>query len=645
MCGIAGVMHFDGAAVCPDLVAAMTRTIAHRGPDGDGYYIDNPVGLGHRRLAIIDLSPAGKQPMANEDGSIWVTYNGEIYNFQEIRQELARRGHFFRSATDSEVIVHAYEEWGVDCLARFNGMFAFALWDGRRRRLWLARDRLGIKPLFYACLPDRLLFGSEMKAILADPRVPRRMDYEALAYFLALNYMPAPYTLLASIRQLLPGHYLLVDESGQVNTVEYWRLAYREDGIGGRKKQSEAAYREAFNALLDDAVRLRLVSDVPFGAFLSGGVDSSGIAYWMSRHLPEPVKTFSIGFGQSTFDELAYARQVAGIIGADQHEQILSAEAAEILPKVVWHAEEPTADSSMVAVFYLAQMARQHVTMALSGDGADEILAGYETYQAYYLHRLYRLLPGWLRRKVIAPLIQSLPVSDGKVTLEFKLRRFVAAGDLTSEEAHATWRMIFDAKARQKILTPVAAYSGAGADVLDLYRSAFARANARHPLNRMLYIDTCLYLPNDMLVKVDRMTMAHGLEARLPYLDYRLVEFVASVPPQLKLKNFRHKKYLLKASLKGKLPQELLWRKKQGFNVPNARWIKQGLRPFVLDHLSTANIQAMGFLDGREVQALLQQHFTGRADHSHQIWCLLTLSFWWRQFRQGNALEGSPSLD
>ncbi len=638
MCGIAGVLNFDGRAVQTGLIKHMTDVIAHRGPDGEGIYVSGPIGLGHRRLAIVDLSAAGKQPMPNEDGTVWVTFNGEIYNFLDIRRELEERGHRFRSATDTEVVVHAYEEWGTDCLKRFNGMFAFGLWDERRQYLWLVRDRLGVKPLFYCHLPQCLLFGSEIKAILCDANVDRSIDYEALAYYLALNYTPAPYTLFNRIRQLLPGHYVVVDVAGKVKEVKYWDLVYHEGEDRGQQ-----AYLEAFSALLENSVRMRLVSDVPFGVFLSGGVDSSSVAYWMSRNMSAPVKTFSIGFGEPSFDELEYARQVAETIQADHHERMVTADAATVLPKLVWHAEEPTADSSMVAVYYLAQETRKHVTMVLSGDGADEILAGYETYVAHYVHRMYRSLPEWLRRLVIMPLVNALPVSDSKVSWDLKLRRFVAGAELLPEDAHATWRMIFNAEARAKLLSPLLDHPGVKADAMDLYRAAFAQTNARHPLNRMLYVDTRLYLPNDMLVKVDRMTMAHGLEAREPYLDYRLVEFVASVPPKLKLKSFLHKKYLLKASMKGKLPGRILWRKKQGFNVPNSRWIKQGLKPFVMDHLSPARIQETGLLDSQTVTGLLRDHFEEKADNSHQIWCLLTLALWWKEFVEGNFYRGNDA--
>ncbi len=509
----------------------MNQVLTHRGPDGEGCHVKGAIGLGHRRLAVIDPSSAGHQPMESADGGAWITYNGEIYNFREIRDALQQHGHRFRSNSDTEVLLSAYREWGLGCLERCNGMFAFGLWDERLERLWVARDRLGVKPLFYCKLPTCFVFASEIKAILCHPRVERTLDLEALAYFLALNYTPAPHTLFKNIRQLLPGHYLVVGRDGHVQETEYWDLAYRKP-----EARSRAAWVEGFAHLLEDSVRLRLVSDVPFGAFLSGGVDSSSVAYWMSRHLESPVKTFSIGFDHESYDELPHARQVAHVIGADHHEEIVTSDAAALLPKLVWHAEEPTADSSMVAMYQLAAMTRRFVTVALTGDGADEILAGYETYRASHLHRLYRRLPRWLRDGLITPLVHRLPVSDAKLSLDFKLRRFVAAGELTWEDAHATWRLIHDAALRRRLLSPVWGRPGTDADAVDLYRAAFARTAGRRPLDRMLYVDTRLYLPNDMLVKVDRMTMAHGLEAREPYLDYRLVEFAAQAPPELKLR-------------------------------------------------------------------------------------------------------------
>jgi len=633
MCGIAGVFHLDGIPVDINLIRRMVDSLAHRGPDGEGVYLSGPIALGHRRLAVIDLSLAAKQPMANEDGSIWITYNGEIYNFKEIRHELVKKGHVFSSDSDTEVVIHAYEEWGTACLGRFNGMFAFGLWDEHKKHLWLVRDRLGVKPLFYCQLPRCLLFGSEIKAIICDDRVSRAINCEALAYYLALNYVPAPYTLFTGIRQILPGHYLLVDAAGQVQDVAYWDVVYREDEDRGK-----SAYIEEFNHLFEDSIRLRLISDVPFGVFLSGGVDSSSVAYWMSRHLDEPLKTFSVGFGEASYDELEYARLVAQSLKAVHHEQIVKADISAVLPKLVWHAEEPTADSSMVAVYYLAQRARQNVTMVLSGDGADELLAGYETYQAYYVHRLYTALPTWLRYRIADLLVNTLSISDAKVSWDTKIRRFLAGGDLSSEDAHAIWRIIFDQDARMNLLAPILDQQDVKANIVDLYRAVFAQTNARHPINRLLYADTRFYLPNDMLVKVDRMTMAHGLEAREPFLDYRLVEYIASVPPRLKLNNFYTKKYLLKVAMRGKLPSAILRRGKQGFNVPNARWIKQELKPIVMDLLSPQRINEIGFLEAGAVNILLQEHFEGRAENSHKIWNLIILVLWWELFINKRSL-------
>jgi asparagine synthase (glutamine-hydrolysing) len=627
MCGIAGMLLFDGSTPDAGLVNLMVTSLVHRGPDDQDAYIAGPVALGHSRLSIIDPSASGNQPISNEDKTLWVSYNGEIYNFLDIRNELLSRGHAFKSATDTEVVVHAYEEWGVECIKYFNGMFSFALWDFNNKSLWLVRDRLGIKPLFYCYTPDFFLFGSEIKAILSTELVDRSIDFEALAYFLALNYMPAPFTLFSSVRQVLPGHYLLVDLSGQKQDVEYWDLVYQESNY-----RKEKEYVEEFSDLLEDSVRLRLISDVPLGVFLSGGTDSSSVAYWMAQNTDEPVKTFTVGFGESSFDELEYARRIAKTIGSDHHERIVKANAALLLPKIVWHSEEPTADSSMIAVYHLAELTREYVKVALAGDGADELLAGYETYQAYYLHRLYRFFPTWFRQEIIRPLIDRFPVSDSKLALSQKLRRFAHGGDLSSEDAHAVWRIIFTKRARSELLKPIIGNHKVNADVIDLYRRAFAMTNAVHPVNRMLYVDTRLYLPNDMLVKVDRMTMAHGLEAREPFLDHRLVEFLASVPPNLKLHDFFYKKYLLKSSMKDKLPATVLYRKKQGFSVPNSRWIKQSLKSFVMDILSTGHIREMGILNTSEVELLLKNHFAERADNSHQIWCLLTLVIWWDLF-------------
>ena len=638
MCGIVGVLLSGGAHVEEAHLIRMTRTLAHRGPDAEGVYCHGPVGLGHRRLSILDLSDLGRQPLGSADGKLWITFNGEIYNFQEIRSDLMALGHRFVSQTDTEVILHAYAEWGEACLERLNGMFAFGLWDENQQSLWLVRDRLGVKPLFVAHTPHGLVFGSEIKALLASPWVSREVDHRALAYFLALNYTPAPYTLFKNVRQVMPGQWLKVTATGQVATRNYWDFCFHEG-----EDRGEAAYAKELSGLLESSVSQRLVSDVPLGVFLSGGVDSSTVAWWMNHAMHEPVKSFSVHFGEKSFDEDVYAKTVAEHIGAQHHQQLVRAEAAELLPAIVAHAEEPTADSSMVAVYYLCKSAREHVTVALSGDGADEIFAGYETYAANRLLGLWRRLPGFLRRGVITPLIHALPHQDAKMNLPMKLRRFLSGAERPDEEAHASWRMIFDETARQRVLAPLWSEQDVRADVLDLYRDVFrqaAQAGATHPLNRQLYVDTRFYLPNDMLVKVDRMSMMHALEVREPMLDYRLVEFSGRLPPHYKLRGLNHKKYLLKKVMSGKLPHHILHRKKAGFNVPNARWMKKELRPFVTAHLHHPAVADMG-MDPAAVRSLLEEHFQEKADHSHQLWGLLTLSLWWQKFQTTTNFHGA----
>jgi asparagine synthase (glutamine-hydrolysing) len=608
----------------------MTDSLRHRGPDADGIHIEGSIGLGHRRLAIIDLSEAGKQPMANEDKSIWITYNGELYNFFEVRKELEGRGHVFRSQSDTEVILHAYETWGVDCLTRFNGMFAFALWDVALQRLWLVRDRLGIKPLFYLHRSDRLVFASEIKGILCDPTVKRQVDLHGLHHYLSLNYTPAPFTLFCDIHQLPPAHFLLIGQDGHIRLEAYWDVSYRQKRLGNEKQLTEE-----FAHRLSEAVKKQMVSDVPLGAFLSGGVDSSSIVYWMSRNSDQPVKTFSIGFKEKSFNELKYARKVADLCKTDHQEQTVTPDAVNLLPKIVWHSEEPTADSSMLPVYYLSEMTRAKVTVALSGDGADETLAGYETYSAYYLAKLYRLIPGLIRQSFLRPMVEHLPISYTKMSWDFKLKLFVRGAELDYEAGHASWRTIFDEDAKREIYRsdlPVFPVDVSTINTLDLYRSTFAQTDAVHPLDRMLYVDTRFYLPNDMLAKVDRMSMAHSLEVRVPFLDHQLVEFAASLPPNLKLKSFYYGKYVLKKMLQRAMPELPIGRRKQGFNVPKAIWFTGELRDFVLDHLSYRQVSSIGLFKPSSVSRLIQEHMSGKKDNSHQIWGLLCLSLWWQQF-------------
>ncbi len=629
MCVICGIIFKEpDRTPSTQQVEAMAETLRHRGPDGGGVHISGRVGLGHRRLKIIDLSEDGRQPMSNEDGSIWVTFNGEIYNFRELRRELEAKGHRFRSQTDTEVIVHSYEEWGLDCLHRFNGMFAFGLWDENQKQLHLVRDRLGIKPLFYAPLPDRLLFGSEIKAILADPDFPAELNPAGLHHYLSLNYTPAPLTLFRNISQLLPGESLTF-ASGKIEKKCYWDLEYPESP----EDLGEAHYLEELDRIFEKSVTRRLVSDVPFGAFLSGGVDSSAIVAYMTRVLEQPVKTFSIGFEENSYSELPYARQVAKELGTEHYEEVIRPDnVADLLPKLVWHAEEPTADSSMLPLWHVSHLARRNVTMVLSGDGGDEICAGYETYSASHAAELYRRIPNSIRSNVIRPLVEALPVSHQKVSFDTKAKRFVAGASLDEPAAFFSWRMIFDEAAKRGLYLSGLRDNTQNLDSADLYRDIFHGLGNISSLSKMLYTDTRFYLPNDMLVKVDRMTMACGLEARVPFLDHELVEFMARVPDHYKLKGLTGKKHLIKRLLKGKVNDQVWKRKKAGFNIPVGTWIKTSLRSYVQDALLASDFSDCGWFNKQAIEHLINDHLADKVDNSHRIWSLLVLQEWRKRF-------------
>jgi len=629
MCGIWGIYNFGGKPVNREVLSQMGEVLKHRGPDDDGLYVgpSRNIGMGNRRLSIIDVTARGKQPISNEDGSVWITYNGEIYNYPALRAGLIQMGHRFRSETDTEVLVHLYEEEGIRCIEKLNGMFAFALWDEQNRRMFLVRDRLGIKPLFYFLDKEKLIFASEIKAILCHPGVGRRVNLRALHDFLSLNYMPAPLTMFEGINQLLPGHYLYV-QGDNVEIRKYWELRFEE---GERKR--EEYYIEKLEEQIQRAVKYRLISDVPFGAFLSGGIDSSTIVYFMSQFLREPVETFSIGFEEPSYSELQYAKLAANHCHAAHHEIILKPRMVEeVLPELIWHAEEPTADSSMVAIYYLSRLARERVKMCLSGDGGDELLAGYETYQAYYLGKIYRIVSK-MTGGFIAGLASKLPVSHTKVSFDFKVKRFIRGAELPAERAHFYWRVSFDENEKRELYTEEVKEQLTQADTFETtYGAYFKEANAKHPINRMLYADTCFYLPNDMLVKIDRMSMAHGLEVRVPFLDHELVEFLATVPPYLKLRYLIQKKYLLKKLMIGHLPRAIIYRQKQGFNLPKGIWMKGTLRDMCLDILSAKKIGELGYFKPDVVKKILDDHFQDKKDNSHQIWGLVVFFLWWERF-------------
>lgn len=628
MCGICGVVHKDGAPVDAPALGRMAGSLAHRGPDDAGIEVRGAVGLGHRRLSIIDLSAAGHQPMGNEDGSVRIVFNGEIYNYRELRDGLEKRGHRFRSHSDTEVILHLYEELGTDCLSRLRGMFAFAISDEPRRRLFVARDRVGKKPLYYADSARRFLFGSEIKAILAAGGVPRRPDLQALNHYLTYQYVPSPWTAFAGIRCLPPAHFLLL-EDGRATIERYWRLDYHP-----KLTAPEPALEEELRARLREAVRLRLVSDVPLGAFLSGGVDSSAVVALMAQEMGQPVRTFSIGFREAQFDELPFARLVAERFGTRHTEWIVEPRALEILPRLVWHYDQPFADPSAIPTWHVAKLAREHVTVVLNGDGGDEDFAGYGRYAANELTvRRQRSLPGrfWQRARAFAAGVRRA-LRQGKLPLGLGELRPLAV-----EMENALRLCHFNEQEKAALYTPEFARGAAG-DSFALLFAAYGAAGDAEFLDRALAADVGMYLPDDLLVKVDVASMAHSLEARSPFLDHELMEFAARLPTGCKLLRGETKR-ILKRSLKGLVPDAVLGRPKMGFGVPLARWFRGEMREFVRDALLGPEARARGYFREEAVRTLLEDHLAGREDRSNQLWNLAMLEHWHRVFIDPGRLE------
>ncbi|HEY9284027.1 MAG TPA: asparagine synthase (glutamine-hydrolyzing) [Pyrinomonadaceae bacterium] len=630
MCGITGWAYMDARAANADgaeeLLRSMCGRMAHRGPDSEGVMMAEGVALGMRRLAIIDLQ-TGKQPVSNEDGSVSVVLNGEIYNYRELRAELEARGHAFRTASDTEVLPHLYEEYGTAMLERLNGMFAFALWDARARRLFLARDPFGEKPLYWGVFGDRLLFASEPKVLLAHPSVETRINLEALRQYLAFDYVPAPLSIYEGI-QKLPAAHALTLEDGATRVWPYWRLSYRKPERA--PTADEAA--EQLRGLLADSVRMRLVSDVPLGVLLSGGVDSSAVTAMAVRASAATVKTFSVSFAEKSFDESSYARGVSDFLGTDHHEERLSANvAADLVCDIGSWLDEPLSDPSVVPTYLLSRFTRQHVTVALGGDGGDELFAGYPMYQAHGHARLYDRVPEAVRRRVIEPVVRGLPVKTKNQSFDFKARRFVEGMRSTDEVArHHVWFGSF-APAEQSLLLSDAARGAGGGDVYDAARELFAACDADDAVERMQYLDTRLYLAEDILAKVDRTSMAVSLEVRAPFLDRRVAEFAASLPLSYKLRG-RTSKYILKRAVRDLLPRFVTRRGKKGFGVPVAEWLKGRLRGHARELLSPARLARHGLFNPDYVARLQDEHERGRANHHKLLWTLLVFELWHESF-------------
>jgi asparagine synthase (glutamine-hydrolysing) len=624
MCGIVGIVRNDKSAVDQALLARMCAAIRHRGPDDDGFYLNGAVGLGMRRLAIIDLK-SGQQPIHNQDRTAWIVFNGEIYNYLELRERLEKLGHTFYTNSDTEAIIHAYDRYGADCPKHLRGMFAFAIWDERAQKLFVARDRVGKKPVLYACVNGQFVFGSEFSALLQHPDVGKEIDAEALHHYLSFMCVPAPLTAYRAIRKLEAGHSLCYSK-GEIKIERYWQPDFSKKVAISEEEAGERAIE-----ILRDAVKVRLMSEVPLGAFLSGGIDSSAVVALMSEESSEPVKTFSIGFEEQDFSELHHARRVAEHVGADHHEFIVRPDALEVLPILVEHYGEPYADSSAIPTYYVARETRKHVTVALNGDGGDESFAGYERYAAMRLAERYRRIPAVLRETVVRQAIALIPSSETKRGRVRDVKRFIQAASLPKVERYLRWVSVFDAKAKQDLYSQDFRQQTQNVSSANMLDTWFARANGSGIVDAALLTDIMTYLPNDLLVKVDIATMAVSLEARSPFLDHHVMEFAASLPEKFKLHGLTTK-YLLKRILKKLLPAENLDRRKMGFGVPIGHWFRGKLRPFLGETLLAEATLKRGLFKPEAVKRQVELHTRGERDYSHQLWTLLMLELWFRRF-------------
>jgi len=620
MCGICGIYDLNSLSVDKNTLKQMCSVITHRGPDDIGLFLDDNIGLGMRRLRIIDIE-GGHQPVHNEDESVWIVFNGEIYNYRELRASLEQKGHIFYTHSDTEVIVHLYEEFGDKCLNELNGMFAFAIWDSRKNRVFLARDRIGIKPLHYIISNGKLIFGSEIKSILEVETVKREVNLNALHQFIGFEYVPAPDTMFKGIKKLLPGH-MLIFEKGKCTIRKYWDLEFSTP-----ENQSVEFYSAKIYDLLKKSVERRLVSDVPIGAFLSGGIDSSAIVGLMSDLVDQPVKTFSIGFEDQSYNELKYARIVADYFGTEHHEEIIRPDAVQMVDKIIKHLDEPFADVSVFPTYMVSELAKKHVTVVLSGDGGDELFAGYDWYKASKLDRYYRKIPQKIRHNVISKTIQQLPISRQKKGAANMLKRFVEGSSLPVAGRHVRWQYFTTNAERNELFSNKfneISYFLRDFDCVDKY---YSMNNASDELSKEQFIDVKMYLPDDILVKVDRMSMANSLEARVPFLDHNLAEFSATIPQHLKLHGITTK-YILKRAMSDLLPKEIIHRQKQGFSIPMKNWLRDELLNMMLDLLSKERIEEKGYFNYEYVNKIVQQHLDGKRNNAHQLWMLMTFELW-----------------
>jgi asparagine synthase (glutamine-hydrolysing) len=620
MCGIAGLFSLHGKPVLEDEVQTMCDAMVHRGPNDDGYYTAPGIGLGMRRLSIIDID-GGHQPVHNEDGSVWVVFNGEIYNFKTLRSTLERQGHRFYTETDTEVIVHLYEQYGESCVDKLRGMFAFAVWDDRRKTLLLARDRLGIKPLFYTVVDGRLAFGSELKVLLQLPEVERRLNWSSVGYLFTAMCTPSAESIVDGVHKLKPGHILTASAKHGVRVRQYWDVVFDPD-----HGKNEAFFIERLRDLLEESVRLRLIADVPLGAFLSGGIDSSAVVATMARLSSGPVKTFSVGFPDKDYNELDYARQVARKFGTDHHEFVVEPNVLNFIDDLAWSLDEPFGDSSAIPTYMVSKMASEHVTVVLSGDGGDELFAGYDRYIKERKERRLAKIPSPIRK--VAGIAGKL-MPEG-----LKGRNFLRHLAFNGADRYFDANTLFREGEKARLFEPDA-YKAIHAEDPRRILRGFLENNNMHWLSSLQYLDTKNYLANDILTKVDRMSMAHSIEARVPLLDHKLVEFAATIPPELKLKG-KTTKYIFKKAMEGILPNEILHRPKRGFAIPLGRWFRGQLSLYVRDLLLSRKSLDRGLFRKQYVERLIQMNDRGRS-LDLQLWTLITFELWCRRFIDESA--------
>jgi len=620
MCGITGIYLKEGK-VDSRLLKRMTDTLKNRGPDDEGYFVKEKIGLGMRRLSIIDLE-TGNQPMKNEDGSVWVIFNGEIYNFKEIREKLQEKNHKFVTKSDTEVLVHLYEEHGEDMVNHLNGMFAFAIWDERKKRLLLARDRLGIKPLYYYHDENRFVFASEIKSIIEDRTIKREVDLEALHYYIGYEYVPAPLTMYKGINKLEAGNMLIIEDN-EIRSKQYWDVKFKP------QDKDENYFIEELIELLKDSIEKRLIADVPLGVFLSGGIDSSLLVALMSEVAKEKIKTFSIGFKDQSYNELDEARLIAGKYKTDHHENVLEPNILELIDKMTSYLDEPYADTSAIPVFLISNMTRTNIKVALSGDGGDELFAGYDRYLASKFDNIYSKLPAVVRDRILgaSKVLRPRPQKKGMINIT---KRFLEGSSLPKRGQHIRWQYFLQRGEEHNLYSKYAIEHVKNLDNFRVIDKFYNRLETDDRLAKEQYVDLKTYLADAMLVKIDRMSMANSLEVRVPYLDHRLVEFAFTIPSNLKMKGFTLK-YILKKAAQKYLPKEILKKQKQGFSIPVKNWLKNEIKEYAKEILLGEH-KGLKYFDQEYIKTMLIEHTRQRRDHSHKLWAIMIFVLWHRKY-------------